>query len=146
MKVCPTCGTPLPGSVHVGGKRRQAVFDYIRERPHGVSSEQIVGYVYADDPNGGPDCAATVISVVVCRINHILAGLDYPLRISGTGGPGSIYRMVPPDKMFRKFDEAERRSIAAMEGGAVEVARAVGVTHSTINRWRKRYGGETCAS
>jgi hypothetical protein len=87
---CKHCGQIIPPKVQVGGKRRQAMFDYIAAHPEGVTVWQILAYVYADDPNGGPE-SHNIVSVVAKQINRIVNPLG--VRIKGSGGPGSRYTL-----------------------------------------------------
>jgi hypothetical protein len=94
LRCCPTCGRAFPPVVEVGGKRRQAMFDYIASHPEGVTVWQILDAVYADDPNGGP-MTHNVVSVMKWFINVRLERLGMSARIvSVRGGPGSLYRLV----------------------------------------------------
>lgn len=93
MKCCPTCLRPLPPQVRVGGKRRQALLDYVLKHPEGVTNPQILSHVWADDPNGGPDYSQ-IVSVMVRKINLMMDAKGVNLRIRGSGGPGSVYRAV----------------------------------------------------
>jgi hypothetical protein len=68
------------------------MFDYVARHPEGVDVWQVLQYVYADDPNGGPD-KHNVISVMAKHINNKIQSLGY--RIVGTGGPGSRYFLQP---------------------------------------------------
>jgi hypothetical protein len=90
LKVCPHCGQIIPPKIRVGGKRRQAMYDYIAVHPEGVTVWQVLEHVYADDPNGGPD-KHNVIAVVAKQINNIIK--PFGLRIKGSGGPGSRYTL-----------------------------------------------------
>ncbi len=93
VKCCPTCQQPLPPKLQVGGKRRQALLDYVLKHPHGVTRDQIMDHVWADDPNGGPD-ARTIISVMIRQINAKLRELGEPGMIRGARGAGAIYKAL----------------------------------------------------
>lgn len=92
MKCCPTCGRAFPPKIDVGGKKRQLIFDYVARHPEGVTVGQIMEYVYAEDPNGGPE-SSNVVAVQAWHINRYLETRGAPYRIRGRGGPGSIYRL-----------------------------------------------------
>lgn len=92
MKCCPTCGRAFPPKIDVGGKKRQMIFDYIARHPEGVTVHQIMDYVYAEDPNGGPK-STNIVSVQAKHINHYLEKSGEPYRIRGRGGPGSVYKL-----------------------------------------------------
>jgi hypothetical protein len=94
LKGCPTCGRAFPPVVEVGGKRRQAMFDYIAKHPEGVTVWQTLDAVYADDPSGGPT-DHNVVSVMKLIINRRLEKLGLSARIKSTGGgSGAVYRLV----------------------------------------------------
>jgi hypothetical protein len=89
-KVCPCCKRPLPPKIIVGGRIRQRVLDYVAKSA-GVTTQQIMDHVYADDPNGGPDS----VNVITSTVRHINKRIKpYGLRIKGSGGPGSTYSLV----------------------------------------------------
>jgi hypothetical protein len=94
LKRCPTCGRAFPPIVEVGGKRRQAMFDYVAMHPEGVTVWQILDAVYADDPSGGPS-QHNVISVMKVAINERLKKMGVSARITATSiGGGALYRLV----------------------------------------------------
>ena len=93
MKCCPTCKRPFAPDVQVGGKRRQAFYDYIARNPQGVTRYQILDHVYADDPDGGPN-GHNIVCVTIKHINAKLEKHGHRIRIRGSGGPGSIYKVV----------------------------------------------------
>lgn len=92
MKCCPTCGRAFPPKIDVGGKKRQIIFDYVARHPEGVTVGQIMGHLYADDPNGGPE-SMNIVAVQAMHINRYLEKRKQPYRIRGRGGPGSVYRL-----------------------------------------------------
>lgn len=91
MNICPHCKRPFPPPLRVGGTRRQAMVDYIAKHPEGVTVWQILGAVYADDPNGGPE-KHNLVSVMAHQANTKL--IDQGWKINATGGPGSRYTLV----------------------------------------------------
>jgi hypothetical protein len=93
LKACPTCGRAFPPVIEVGGKRRQAMFDYVARHPEGVTVWQILEAVWSDDPNGGPELR-NIVSVMAMQINIKLEKLGFSGRIRGSGGPGSLYRLL----------------------------------------------------
>jgi hypothetical protein len=94
LKCCPTCGRAFPPIIEVGGKRRQAMFDYVAGHPEGVTVWQILDAVYADDPSGGPS-RPNIVSVMKLFINRRLEKLGLSARIVSTNsGTGSVYRLV----------------------------------------------------
>jgi len=79
---------PLP---FVTGARRRAMLEYVANHPEGVNCRQIMDHVYADDADGGPD-TRQIISVMGRNINEQITRQGW--RITSTGGPGSLYRLV----------------------------------------------------
>lgn len=69
------------------------LLEYVLKHPEGVTRDQITSYVYHDDPNGGPP-SSSIVSVMVSKINQQLEENGLPERIRGSGGPGSIYKVV----------------------------------------------------
>jgi hypothetical protein len=94
MKYCPTCNRPFAPEIQFGGKYRQRLYDFVVKHPEGVTSIQIMDHLYADTPDGGSD-SPKIVATMVFRINEILA--HHSLRITGSGGPGSVYRLYPAD-------------------------------------------------
>src|SRR5215475_6887057 len=94
MKCCPSCGRPFPPRLKVSGPVRQRVVDIIASRPHGISSADLMALVYAEDPDGGPDCQS-IISAIVYHANAQLRDLGY--RIVSTLGRGATYSLVKLD-------------------------------------------------
>ena len=95
LERCPTCNQHLPpAKVCVTGPRRQFLLDYVLRHSQGVSRQQILEYVWNDDPNGGPE-DSKIVHVMVCNINKQLEKQGLPLRLRGrTGDPGSVYKAV----------------------------------------------------
>lgn len=93
IKCCPTCKQPLPPTIVVGGRRRQALLDYVLANAQGVSREQIMSRVWADDIDGGPECP-NIVQVMVRQINVRLEKLGQPVRLRGSMGPYSCYKAV----------------------------------------------------
>ena len=93
LKFCETCARPFPPDVQVGGVKRQALYDFIAKHPEGVGNRQVMEYVWADDPEGGP-LYCNIISVMIHTINKKLASQGHNIRIRGSGGAGSTYRVV----------------------------------------------------
>lgn len=169
-KCCPTCQRPFAPEVDVGGPKRQKIYDYIAKHPEGVTREQVMTAVYADDPDGGPEHFAT-ISGHVLNINKFFRAKHLPYKINGRRGPGSIFLLKP-----RVLDKVEMNEIAAetdaiyadaqktwamhMRERAVRlgakkraaasdprsmhiVARALGVSRQTVLRWRREFRAQT---
>lgn len=85
LPCCPTCNRPFPPEIVVGGRVRQRVWEFIKAHVNGVTREQIIGHVYSEYPNGGPDSFNT-ISVHINQINKILKEQGAMMYISGRMG------------------------------------------------------------
>jgi hypothetical protein len=90
---CPTCNRPFIRAAFIRGPNRRALYNFIARHPDGVTREQALTAVYRSDPNGGPK-KPNIISVMVHGINKQLASEGAAERIRGTGGPGSVYKIV----------------------------------------------------
>ena len=92
LKTCPCCGqTIAPPMFFPRAPVSQRLYDIVAKHPEGVRREQIADYVYAEDPNGGPDSPAA-IRALIWRMN-IRLKVDH-LAIRGVMGRGSYYRLV----------------------------------------------------
>ena len=69
---CPTCRRPFPPPLFVHGPVRQRIVDATANRPDGVTRNELLDLVYADDAGGGPDNPNT-ISVLIKHANAELA-------------------------------------------------------------------------
>lgn len=94
MKACPHCKRPFAPEIVLGGKRRQALYDYVARHPEGVGVDDIMSHIYADDVNGGAE-SRNIVAVMTRQINKKLEARGYPVRLRGSGGPGSRYRIIP---------------------------------------------------
>jgi len=139
---CPTCGAPQLDRVIVGGKKRQALFDFLWERKHGATTQQVISHLYDNEANGGPEDAQKCVHVVVHQINETLEDLNFPWRISSVSGR---YKFVAPDEMFRRYTIPEKRKIAREPGGVRALARRYKVTHNTIHNWRRQFANGASA-
>ncbi len=91
-KCCPTCHQLLPPTV-VLPRLRQRIYDFVARHPHGATVDDIVSYVYADDPDGGPENAAVCIRTQIYFINSkVLRPMG--LQIKGKAGPQGLYKLV----------------------------------------------------
>ena len=89
---CSKCGQLLPPTV-VLPKLRQRIYDYVSRHPEGVDVGHISDYVYADDPNGGPENAAVCIRTQIYHINFPVLR-PRGLQIKGKSGPQGLYKLV----------------------------------------------------
>jgi len=90
--VCPTCRRPFPPPLTVHGPVRQRVVNVIAGRPDGITRDEIMAAVYADDIDGGPDCP-NVIPVLVRHANKELVPQGYQITVTWRGR-GARYRLA----------------------------------------------------
>lgn len=106
---CPACGQSLPQleginsdpstrvvirngrGIYLPPKQFPLFHCIFRAYPAGLPMERLVGLMYADDPEGGPN----KIRVRVCQLNERLRPLA--MQITARGGPGSDYRLIMGD-------------------------------------------------
>lgn len=96
--ICPTCGqrlpsaTALPKSVHLAPSQWRIVDRVRKAGPSGIASDDLLAFVYADDPNGGPLWAAATLHTRIWQINRKLKAIGKMIRAPrgghGRGGPG----------------------------------------------------------
>ena len=101
IKPCPHCGHPMPRDflpyVKLTRMQKRILEIVSRASPNGISTEELAGMVYANDPNGGPAWAYSCIKTTVCRLNKILK--PHGLRVYGKLGRHSDgYRLVNTTK------------------------------------------------
>ena len=95
------------------GPVRQKIVDAIANRPNGITRDEILATVYADDIDGGPD-NANVVAVLVKRANEDLAPQGFQIKPTWRGR-GARYRLVstestaPIDEILRGFRRAQLR-------------------------------------
>jgi hypothetical protein len=95
LTACPCCKRlfPFPSdAIKLSGNVRRRYFDALAKAPDGLTREQILNAVYADDPNGGPDAYETVRQHIF-EINKTLAKHGLKIK-SPLGGPGARYYLV----------------------------------------------------
>lgn len=76
------------------GRKARRVLDAVEKNPQGITSDALVDYVYADDPNGGPENARVSIRVMIYNLN---VGPLYDRRLkikSDHAGAGALYQLV----------------------------------------------------
>jgi DNA-binding response OmpR family regulator len=92
LKRCECCGQIIPPKQLFDGKPvKQRIYDYIAKHPEGVTREQILDFVWADDIDGGPEFK-NIVSVHIEKMRPIL--IEIGLTITRSRGPGSTYRLV----------------------------------------------------
>ena len=88
---CESCGQIIPPKLlfeHQPVKKR--IYDFIAKHPEGVSRDQILDAVYADDPDGGPTPQA--VSVHIFLMRRVLNPLG--LTITSPRGRGASFRLI----------------------------------------------------
>ncbi len=91
-KICPACRRPFAPNLVVHGPVRQRIVDAVANRPDGITRAELLGVVYADDIDGGPENPNT-IAVLIKHANAELAAQGY--RIAPTWrGRGARYRLL----------------------------------------------------
>lgn len=105
-RCCPTCGHDLPdGLVPVEAlidaaltPQQLIMIDVmIRAYPRPVTVAALIGALWGDDPNGGPENARAVLQVQITHVRKIIRGHGWtiPTNTSGNGvHHGSRYRLV----------------------------------------------------
>jgi hypothetical protein len=94
VTACECCGHPVVADEieRVLTPMQARIFKAVkRAGAAGVSSKDIMGIVYADDPNGGPE-NTNIIAVVANQANKRLAPLG--LKITASRGPWARLRLV----------------------------------------------------
>jgi hypothetical protein len=89
--VCPCCKQVIPPKGLFRDQPVKArIYEFIATHPQGVTRRQIMGAVWADDPNGGPEFE----NVVSVHIKHMRPTLEREgVTISCARGPGATYRV-----------------------------------------------------
>ena len=99
-KRCPCCGqavsidlldNAVPENFFWLGAMQQGLFDLVKKHPQGISAESIRDRLYANSRNGS-ESQHNIVAVMARHVNKKLKPLG--LRIKGTGGPGSVYRLI----------------------------------------------------
>ena len=77
-------------SRHSTGPRQSRLLAALRHSPGALRWNELVGYIYGDDPGGGPLWAPTMITVTVHRPrksgHKMIPGRPGPLGPGSTGG------------------------------------------------------------
>jgi hypothetical protein len=69
--VCRYCGQPLLPGLRVTGRERRRLVEILARRPHGMPRGELADWLYADDPNGGPENMLAVCQLVhQARLQH----------------------------------------------------------------------------
>jgi hypothetical protein len=59
----------------VTGRERRRLVEILARRPDGMTRRELADWLYADDPNGGPEN-----TLDVCQLVHIRHGCGLPRR------------------------------------------------------------------
>ena len=81
--ICSHCGQPIPPKGLRLPPIKQRIYDAVKRRP-GITAQELRDWVWADDPNGGPE-SRKVLHVHVSQLNHLLAPLGIMVRSQGGG-------------------------------------------------------------
>lgn len=73
------------------------IYEYILRHP-GCSIEAIVGYVYAERPDGGPDDAAASVRTIISYLRRNLVRYGLTVKNGQGAGIGSSYSIAPIEK------------------------------------------------
>ena len=88
---CPCCKRAIPPKGLFSNQPvKKRIYEYLAAHPEGVTRQQILDRVWADDPDGGPEFA-NVVSVHVKHMRPILEREG--LTISCAKGAGATYRL-----------------------------------------------------
>ena len=88
---CPHCLQVIPPKgLFRDQPIKKRIYEYLAAHPEGVTRQQILDRVWADDPDGGPEFA-NVVSVHVKHMRPILEREG--LTISCAKGAGATYRL-----------------------------------------------------
>jgi DNA-binding response OmpR family regulator len=102
---CPTCGQPMNvGRAPIEGlasaplsKQERLIVEVLTETyPRVVKADFLLERLYADDPEGGPECAVEVLRQLLWRIRKKLPTYGWTVQRSrgGAGNYGS-YKLEP---------------------------------------------------
>jgi hypothetical protein len=81
--ICPCCRQVIaPTGLHLP-PIKQRIYDVVRQRP-GISAVTLRDLVWADDPNGGPECRHTIF-VHIAQLNNLLRPHGVCVRSEGGG-------------------------------------------------------------
>lgn len=94
MSDCPCCGQTLPDDMPLGLRLRgneRRIYERVRKAgQHGITSERLFDWLYADDPNGGPASQRNVVQVTICNINKKLKMINQRIESEHWGGRGNF--------------------------------------------------------
>ena len=104
LKKCPCCGQEVSDFLWVDrelvrlGAMQQRLVNILKAAPEGLTVYDVVDRLYSSSASGGPS-GNNIIAVMAAHINKKLKPLGISIR--GTGGPGSVYRLVETKEVAR---------------------------------------------
>jgi hypothetical protein len=87
---CRHCGQIIPPKIGLP-RVKQRIYDCVASHPAGVTTDQILDYVYADDPNGGPDRPCVRAHVYQMNKHHLI---PFGVFLRADHGPGAKYILM----------------------------------------------------
>lgn len=85
----------LPDEIDASYQQRSILDVLIRAHPRRVCGDSIIDAIYANDPNGGAECARTVLHVQMNRLRKRMAGTGWTIpRCRGGKGNVGFYGLV----------------------------------------------------
>jgi hypothetical protein len=81
--ICSSCGQPIPPKGLRLSPTKARILEAVQRHPD-ISAEELRGLVWADDPNGGPECRHTIF-VHVAQLNDVLRPHGICVRSEGGG-------------------------------------------------------------
>jgi len=81
--ICPQCQQVIAPTGLRLPPIKQRILEIVRSHPD-ISAEELRSLVWADDPNGGPECRHTIF-VHVAQLNQLLAVHGIMVRSQGGG-------------------------------------------------------------
>jgi hypothetical protein len=90
--ICPCCHREIPGrelqvDAFTGGPIMRRILQKLQATRDPVPVRTLADFVYADDPNGGPEGAENSIRTTICRMNKRLRSDGWQIKgHKGRGG------------------------------------------------------------
>jgi hypothetical protein len=137
---CPSCGQIIaPQNPFDGQPVKARIYDFIAKRSGGVTTEELMEHIYADDPDGGPD-SPKAIAVHISRMNDVLIPLG--LRIASSLGRGAVYRLWTVNEasgrmIYKRLTPAltqEIKDLYAVVKSHRKLADQLGISTGTVFR------------
>jgi hypothetical protein len=82
-RICSHCGQVIPPTGLRLPKIKARILDIVKRHPD-ITAAQLRDLVWADDPNGGPECRHTIF-VHVAQLNNSLRPFGVCVRSEGGG-------------------------------------------------------------